>query len=159
MDSRSKGLTSIVGVTAAALLLTIVPDFEGTRYKAYRDIAGVWTICQGDTKDVRPEMVETKEGCEKRLISQLEARAPKVLACTPGLKDKPYALAAAISLTYNIGVPAYCKSTVSVKFNQGDMPGGCDAFLPWNKARVDGKLRVVSGLVTRRQKERAICLT
>ncbi len=153
-DMKKGGLVGLVGATTAALLMTIIPGFEGTQYKAYQDIAGVWTICQGDTKNVRRGMVETPEGCRQRLITQLEARAPKVLACTPGLKDRPYALAAAISLSYNIGVPSYCASTAATKFNANDIQGGCNAFLPWNK--VHGK--VIQGLVNRREKERAICL-
>lgn len=154
MDNKGKGLIGIVGTVAAGLLMTLIPGEEGTQYKAYQDIAGVWTICQGDTTDVRPGMVETKEGCQTRLIKQLETRAPQVLACTPGLKDRPYTLAAAISLSYNIGVPAYCRSTAAVRFNAGDIQGGCNAFLPWNK--VHG--RTVKGLVNRRHRERDICL-
>lgn len=145
---------SVVGLIAAAILGSTIPDYEGTKYKAYRDVVSVWTICTGDTNNVRPGMVETKEGCQKRLEAQLVAFSTKVLQCTPGLKDKPYPLASAVSLAYNIGAPAYCSSTVAVKFNRGDIKGACDGFLAWNKA--GGK--VLPGLVNRRAKERAICL-
>src|SRR3954471_19384812 len=100
--NKGKGLVGIVGVVAAGILMTLIPSEEGTRYKAYRDVAGVWTICQGDTNNVHPGMVEDKEGCKTRLVSQLETRAPLILACTPTLADKPYTLAAAVSLSYNI---------------------------------------------------------
>lgn len=149
----------MIGIIATGLLMTMVPDFEGTKMKAYKDVAGVWTICTGDTENVRPGMVETKEGCQKRLVAQLEKRAPEVLACTPTIKDNPYIVASAVSLSYNIGVPAYCKSTAAKRFNTGDFKGGCEAFLPWDKARVKGVLQPVKGLTIRRHKERDICLT
>ena len=154
MANSGKGLAGVVGVAAAALLMTIVPQFEGTKLKPYRDVAGVWTVCTGDTNNVDPKAVETREGCKRRLETRLIEHSEGVLSCTPGLKDKPYPLAAASSLAYNIGVPAYCRSTVAKRFNAGDVRGGCNAFLSWNKA--GGK--VVKGLVIRRQKERDICL-
>ena len=61
---------------------------------------------------------------------------------------------AAVSLAYNIGVAAFCKSTVVKRFNDGDYEGACEAFLMWNK--VGG--RVVRGLTLRRERERALCL-
>ena len=63
-------LAAVVGATAASGLFLSVPQDEGTEYRAYRDIAGIWTICQGDTKNVRPGMVETPEGCRERLERQ-----------------------------------------------------------------------------------------
>jgi hypothetical protein len=55
-------LAAVLGVTAAAGLLISVPQDEGTRLTAYQDIVGVWTICQGDTKNVTSGMRETPEG-------------------------------------------------------------------------------------------------
>lgn len=151
-----KTLASIIGVVAAGVLYVSIPEDEGTRYKAYRDIVGVWTICQGDTKDVRPGQVATKAECQARLERQLIAHAEPVMQCTPELRKKgrDYQRAAAVSLAYNIGVNAYCRSTVDRRFDAGNIRGACDAFLMWVKA--GGK--TVRGLVLRRQRERAICL-
>lgn len=77
-----------------------------------------------------------------------------VLAAVPGLEGRPRPLAASISLAYNIGVPAFARSTVARRFNRGDWRGGCDAFLAWNRA--GGK--VVRGLTRRRADERRLCL-
>lgn len=155
-----KTLAGIVGAVAAANLLTNVPQEEGMSLRAYRDIAGVWTICNGDTKNVTAGMIETEAGCRARLEAQLIAHAAPVMACTPRLAEpgRDYTRAAAVSLAYNIGVGAYCKSTVDRRFDAGNWTGGCDAFLAWNKARVKGVLRPVKGLTNRRQRERAICL-
>lgn len=151
-----KTLAGIVGVTAAAMLYTSIPREEGTELRAYRDIAGVWTICSGDTADVQPGQVATAQECRERLERQLIAHAEPVMRCTPRLREegRDYQRAAAVSLAYNIGVGAYCRSTVDRRFDAGDWRGGCDAILMWDKAGG----RVVRGLQLRRQRERAVCL-
>lgn len=160
LTSTKGPLAAILGTIAATSLLVSVPKEEGVEYKAYRDIAGVWTICAGDTNDVRPGLIETPEGCRQRLEKQLVAHAKPVMACTPRLSEpgRDYQRAAAVSLAYNVGVGAWCRSTADKRFDVGDWKGGCDAFLPWSKARVNGQLRVVKGLLNRRQREREICL-
>lgn len=160
LQSLKGPLTAIVGAIAATSLFASIPKEEGTEYKAYRDIAGIWTVCNGDTKDVHPGLVETPEGCRQRLEMQLVAHAKPVMACTPTLAEpgRDYQRAAAVSLAYNIGVRAYCHSTADRLFDAGDWRGGCDAFLAFSKARVNGQLRTVQGLLSRRQRERAICL-
>jgi lysozyme len=155
-----KTLAGIVGLTAAGILFVTIPKDEGTEYKAYRDIAGIWTICNGDTANVRPGQVASQAECQERLERQLIAHAAPVMACTPRLRDegRDYQRAAAVSLAYNIGVGAYCRSTVDRRFDAGDIRGACNAFLSWDKARVNGQLRSVRGLTLRRQREREMCL-
>lgn len=151
-----KGLVGVLGAVAASILFLTIPKEEGTEYRAYRDIVGIWTICNGDTKNVTPGMVETETGCKARLEQQLVAHAVPVMQCTPTLSEvgRDYQRAAATSLAYNIGVSAYCRSTVAKRFNARNWRGGCDAFLMWNKAGG----QVVRGLTLRRQREREICL-
>lgn len=149
-----KTLAGVVGAGAAAILLVLVPQWEGTRQTAYRDIVGVWTICTGDTANVRPGQVASKAECEARLERQLIAHAEPVLACTPSLRGHPDQLAAATSLAYNIGTGAYCRSTVDRRFDAGDWRGACDAFLAWRFAGG----REIRGLLNRRRAERDICL-
>jgi lysozyme len=159
--ASTKGpLVALLGSLAATSLLLTVPKEEGTELAAYRDIAGIVTICNGDTKNVRMGMVETPVGCQRRLEAQLVAHAKPTLACTPRLAETghDWQRAAAVSLAYNIGVGAWCRSTADKRFDVGDWKGGCDAFLSWSKAKVNGHLRVVQGLLSRRQRERAICL-
>lgn len=153
-------LAGVIGAAAAAGLMTSIPADEGTELRAYRDIAGVWTICAGDTANVRAGLVETPEGCQRRLEAQLLAHAGPVMAATPRLAEpgRDNQRWAAVSLAYNIGTAAYAKSSVDRLFDAGRWREGCDAFLAWNKARVNGRLVVVRGLVLRRQRERAICL-
>lgn len=149
-----KTLAAVIGVSAAAILTPLVMQWEGRETTAYKDIVGVWTICDGDTKDVRPGQVATEAECNARLERQLIAHAEPVLACTPSLRDRPNQLAAAASLAYNVGTAAYCRSTVDRRFDAGDYRGGCNALLAWNKAGG----REIKGLTNRRRAERTICL-
>jgi lysozyme len=160
LGSRAGPLAAIVGALAATSLFATVPEHEGTRYKAYKDIAGVWTVCQGDTNDVRPGLIETPEGCRQRLERQLVIHAKGVMACTPRLSEegRDWQRAAATSLAYNIGVGAYCRSSIDKYFDTAQWKRGCDNFLAWNKARVNGVLRPVGGLTRRRIDERNLCL-
>lgn len=156
MNSRKK-LVALIGAGTLAIVSPFVAGWESggkPRLEAYRDIVGVWTICDGETLGVKPGMVETVEGCEARRYDALLRHADPVLACTPDLRGRPNQLAAGISLAYNIGTGAYCGSTVARRFNARDWRGACDAFLMWNKAGG----RVVRGLVNRREAERRLCL-
>lgn len=160
ITSRRGPLAAIVGTLAATSLFATVPQEEGIEYKAYRDIAGIWTICAGDTSNVRAGMIETPEGCRQRLERQLVAHAKPVMQATPRLSEpgRDWQRAAAVSLAYNIGVGAYSRSSVDRHFDAGRWRQGCDAFLLWDKAKVRGQLRPVLGLTRRRQRERELCL-
>jgi len=148
------GLVALIGASAAAILIPTVQSWEGRAHVPYRDIVGIWTVCDGDTKNVVPSDDQSDEECDARLERQLIAHARPVLICTPGLKGKPNATAAAISLAYNIGAANYCRSTVDRRFDAGNVRGACDAFLLWNRAGG----QVVRGLERRRHAEREICL-
>jgi lysozyme len=158
--AKKPGVKTLIGTIGAAAALIVAPFVSGwesggkPRLVAYRDIVGVWTICDGETLGVKPGMVETPAGCKARDEAALIRHAEPVLACTPGLRGHPHQLSAAISLAYNIGTAAYCRSTVARRFNAGQWAAACEAFLAWNRAGG----RVVQGLVNRRRAERALCL-
>lgn len=154
---KRKTLVATIGAAAALIVAPFVATWESggkPRLEAYQDMVGVWTICDGETAGVKPGMRETLAGCEARNEAALIRHAEPVLACTPSLRGHPNQLAAALSLAYNIGTGAYCRSTVDRRFDAGQWRAACDAFLMWNKA--GGK--VVNGLVRRRHAERELCL-
>lgn len=144
-----------IAVTAAAAVATpFIGGWEGLSRDPYKDMLanGIFTVCYGET---RVEMRRyTDAECLAMLNKAVEEFAEKVLQCTPSLQSRPYQLAAATSLAYNVGVGAYCRSTADRQFDAGDWRGGCDAILRWNKAGG----RVVQGLVNRRKAERQLCL-
>ena len=136
-----------------AIAIAAVGAYEGLSLKAYPDIVGVPTICYGETKNVKLGQTATKEYCDSQLSARLIEFNQGVESCiTRPLRDNERV--AFVSLAYNIGVGAFCQSTVVRRFNAGDKAGACDAILMWNRA--GGK--VVQGLVNRRVKEREMCL-
>jgi lysozyme len=182
--AKERTLVGIVGLVTAALLVVSIPADESGRkvdatvkvdgsitlrhvsgkqhLKAYLDIVGVGTACDGITryggKPIRAGQTFTEAQCTEMLEHELIVHAEGVMRCTPGLAltrgpraDGPRF--AAVSLAYNVGVGNYCSSTARRRFNARDYAGGCDALLMWNKA--GGK--VVRGLTLRRERERAVC--
>lgn len=157
-----KAKTAIKGAIAASAALTAlatatVSNFEGRSLKAYYDVVHVLTICDGDTNNVKPGMVETPAGCDRRLQANLVKFERGLDAClhaaVPG-KTK----VALVSWAFNIGVGAACGSTLVRKANAGDLVGACGELMKWNKGRVGGVLVPIPGLTNRRTKEKALCL-
>ena len=66
----------------------------------------------------------------------------------------PYEYEAFVSLTYNIGTSAFCKSTLVKKVNAEDYDGACKQILRWDKAGG----QVVRGLTLRRDREYQTCI-
>lgn len=137
---------------STAVAVPLIASWEGLRTDPYDDLAGIPTVCYGET---RAEMRSYSPAeCEAMLRRAVEGFTREVLACTPGLAERPYQLAAAVSLAYNIGATNYCGSTAARRFNAGDIRGGCEAFAMWRL--VKGK--VSQGLVNRRAAEMELCL-
>jgi lysozyme len=152
---NKKTLAAILGsATAAAALYGLTPSYEGTVYKTYKDMGGVLTYCTGATEDAQWGKTYTKEECIAQLDYDLARHAEGMLACTKAPLTEGQKIAFT-DFTFNVGVSAYCSSTVARKANAGDVKGSCDALLMWNK--VNGK--PVNGLTRRREEERKICLT
>ena len=59
-----------------------------------------------------------------------------------------------MSLTYNIGEGAFCKSTLAKKLNAYDYEGACKEILKWDKF----KGKPLKGLTNRREREYAKCI-
>jgi GH24 family phage-related lysozyme (muramidase) len=133
-------------------MTTLIKPWEGEELRAYLDrIASppVWTICAGDTLNVKPGMVETVAGCDKRLRTRLIRDYYKPLTqCIFGFDKKPPAWGAMmISLSWNIGVSAACNSTAARLGRLGQYVESCNAATAFNRA--GGK--VIIGLVKRRE--------
>nr|WP_201696854.1 lysozyme [Paraburkholderia hiiakae] len=159
-STSRKTLVGVVGAASAALLLSVVPRFEGVVYRGYLDPVGIPTKCMGDTHDVVVGQPYSDGECRESLETQLIAHAEPVLKCTPGLKGRTYQLAAAVSFAYNIGASAYCGSSTARRFNSGDWRGACRAINESDAGRpqwVTSGGRVLPGLVKRRAEERELC--
>lgn len=144
------------GASAAVLLLAtpLVAQYEGLRTKAYLDPIGIPTICYGETHDVRMGDVQTEANCKTMLTARLGTFAIAVDAIIQP-EVKPEVLAAFSSLSYNIGIGAFQKSSVARLANEGKTREACDFMLKYRMA--GGK--VLPGLVKRREAERKLCLS
>lgn len=139
--------------------VALIKRFEGLELEAYQDIAGVWTIGYGHTASAKPGLKWTEQIAEAALARDLESREDAIgrLFGAPLNQNKFDAL---VSLVYNIGVAALQTSTVRKRINSGESDFAiAEAWRWWNKARVNGVLTTVQGLVNRREAEIALFMT
>lgn len=152
--TQRRGLVALVGTVAATALFALTPKFEGTELTTYRDLGGVLTYCTGATENAQWGKTYTPEQCRAQLDRDLERHAAGIARCVPMDRLTNGQKVAFVDAAYNIGVGAFCGSSMARRANAGDLVGACDALLMWNK--VGGK--EVRGLTRRRQAERELCL-
>lgn len=127
---------------------------EGVRYKPYKDVVGVLTVCHGHTgNDIMLGKTYTEAECRALLNKDLNSVARQI---NPYIKKPiPETMRGALySFAYNVGAGNFQTSTLLRKINQGDQKGACDQLRRWTYA--GGK--EWKGLVTRREIEREVCL-
>ena len=140
-------------MTPSAELVEFVAGWEGFRSEAYLDMVGIPTIGFGQTRGVRMGDTITLEDALRDLESTL-TRFGKQLQAFMRREPEQQQFDALLSLAYNCGVIRIGESGVMARFNRGADEECADRFLWWNKAGG----RVVTGLTSRRQAERAIYL-
>ena len=155
MASKGQKVAGGAGVVALAIAIAtpFIMPFEGKVNASYADVVGVWSACYGHTRGVRPGQYYSDAQCRTLLADDVREHADGVAGCVNTYLP-PETMAAAVSLTFNIGIRAFCRSTIARRFNAGDLRSGCDGFLAWNRAGG----RVIAGLARRRAAERALCL-
>lgn len=152
MDNKKIRLAvGALAVSAAALVG--IATHEGYRSEAYKDTVGVPTIGFGETAGVKMGDKTTPERALVQLLESTEKHADAIRQCIH-VPLYQHEFDAYISLAYNIGTGAFCKSTLVKKLNQGDYTGSCNEIRRWNKA--GGK--VLPGLVKRREAEYEMCM-
>jgi lysozyme len=134
--------------------IDLIRNFEGCKLHAYRDAVGIPTIGFGETRGVHMGMVWTQIQADSVFAARVEEFAKGVAALIKHpISDS--AFSACVSLSYNIGIGAFMKSSVLRDINMGQIPQAADAFLRWNQ----GGGKVLAGLVRRRAAERALFLS
>lgn len=142
-----------LGGGAIAIASVLIPYLEGTEFKPYRDIGGVWTVCNGITgPDVIVGKVYTETECKKLLQKHLTPYARSVEKSVK-VPASEYQKAALISFSFNVGVSAFERSSLLRYLNSGESKKACDALRRW--VYVDRK--EIPGLMNRREIEREIC--
>lgn len=144
----------VAALTLSAAALVGIALHEGYSPVAYTPVPGdVPTIGFGTTEAVKPGDKITVERALVRLLADASKFERAVKRCAP-VPMYPHEFSAFVSLTYNIGEGAFCKSTLAKKLNAYDYRGACDEILRWNKF----KGKPLAGLTKRRQQEHAMCV-
>lgn len=154
MNGKQKA--GVAGVVlASASLIGFVTHWEGTEYVPYRDIVGVWTVCEGITgKHVIPGKTYTRSECRALTSGAVEKHGRELLACIK-VPVEQHVYEALTSWSYNVGSRAACESTLVRMLNAGrPAVEFCAQLLRWNRA--GGK--VVRGLTNRRTAEYQMCV-
>jgi lysozyme len=117
-------------------------------------VAGdVPTIGFGSTKGVKLGDTTTPDRALVVLLHDLNTHSNGIKACiTVPLYQHEFD--AYSSFAFNVGVNAFCKSTLVKKLNAGDYTGACNELSKW----VYSGGRKYNGLVKRREQERKLCL-
>lgn len=134
--------------------LELIGDAESCERDPYVCPAGVLTDGIGNTHGVKAGVRKT----DAQIAADWEKNILQAESCVNkdanGKKLNQGQFDATVSVTFNVGCGTMQKSTMFWKFRQGKMIEACNEFPRWVYA--DGKK--LSGLVTRREKEKAMCL-
>ena len=142
--------------------IDLIKEYEGLKLTAYLCPTGVPTIGWGHTRtvtraDVNAQRRITEAEAERLLQEDLMTFERGVLsACT--IAPNQHQFDAFVSLSYNIGVGAFQRSTALRRHNEGDFDSAANAIEMWNKGTINGQRQVLRGLVRRRAAEKALYL-
>jgi lysozyme len=145
--------SAVAALVLSAASLVGIATHEAYRGEAYIPVPGdVPTLGYGATAGVRLGQKTTPERALIRLLADADEHARGVKSCI-AVPLYQHEFDAYVSLAFNIGVGAFCGSTLVLLLNSGDYGGACKQILRWNRAGG----RVLNGLVKRRQAEYKLC--
>ena len=139
--------------------IKLIQEFEGLKLQAYKDIAGIWTIGYGHIKDVVEGMIISIERATGLLKDDLKMTEDGVTKYIGNAPTTPNQFAAMVALAFNIGLGNFRDSTVLRQHLAGNNDQAAQAFLMWDKAKVQGVLQPVAGLKRRREAEAELYIT
>jgi lysozyme len=153
--------------------------YEGFRSKPYLCPAHIWTIGYGHVlyqQQIRLPVVRkegyagtlrnefplaaqdnrvwTKTEIDELFRSDVQNFERGVLRLVPGVSGRQGAFDALVSFAFNAGLGNLQRSQIRMRANRDDWEGAAEALMDW----VKGGGRVLSGLVKRREAERALFL-
>ncbi|WOI54105.1 lysozyme [Parvularcula sp. LCG005] len=146
--------------------LNLIKAYEGLRLSAQSEqrpsadgTTGdpVWSIGYGHKNTARQGMTVTEREAS-RLLAEDIAPIETIIRNTVRAPLNQNEHDALVSLIFNIGEKNWKRSTVLAKLNDGDKLAAAEAFERWSRARVDGRLVKLDGLVRRRAAEKSLFL-
>lgn len=145
--------TSLAALFLSASAFVGIALHEGYSDNVIVPVPGdVPTIGFGTTEGVKPGDRTTPPKALARALRDVSKFEWAIKQCvTVPLHQHEYD--AYLSLAYNIGSGAFCKSTLVKKLNEGDYVDACAEILKWDKF----KGKPLPGLTKRRQDEYRLC--
>lgn len=155
MKNARVAVGSLVLAASTLVSIAVHEQYQGNAYYATAEekARGITTIGFGTTSGVKPGDTITVERALVRLLADANRFEQAVKRCAP-VPMHQYEFAAYVSLAYNIGEGAFCRSTLAKKLNAQDYDGACKEILKWDKQA--GK--TLRGLTSRRQAEYRQCV-
>lgn len=145
---------AVASLSLSAATLVAMALHEGYRGDAYMPTPNdVPTVGFGTTSNVKLGDRITPERALVRLLADAGRFEQAVKRCAP-VPMHDYEFQAYVSLTYNIGEGAFCRSTIARHLNAGDYASACREILRWDKQA--GK--PLPGLTKRRLDEHRRCI-
>ncbi|MEE9329329.1 MAG: lysozyme [Parvularculaceae bacterium] len=124
---------------------------------AYYTPSEEWSVGYGHRSSARHGMSVT-EGDAMHLLEQDVKPLESVISDSVRAPLNQNEHDALVSLLFNIGEENFRKSTVLRKLNAGDKLAAALAFEKWTKAKINGELVTLDGLVRRRAAEKSLFL-
>lgn len=130
MSLRTKVIAALTGAAMLGGAVTgVIQHNEGLSLTAYKDSAGIPTICYGETKGVKMGQKATLGDCQKQLIQSAGEHAKALDGLPMQLSD--VALLGALDFTYNVGVAGFNGSSVKRHLKSLDYASAAKAVLDW----------------------------
>ena len=137
--------------------LNLIKGFEGLRLNAHYAPTEKWTVGYGHNHSARHGMTVTEHEADQ-LLKEDVSPIEKVIEETVMAPLNQNEYDALTSLIFNIGEDNFRKSAVLKHLNRGDRLAAAAAFENWTKARLNGELVTLDGLVRRRAAEKSLFL-
>lgn len=145
---------AVAAMVLSASALVGLALHEGYRGEAYVPVPGdVPTIGFGQTGGVRVGDKTTPTRALAKLLSDANSHSEGIKRCIK-VPLHQHEFDAYSSLSYNVGVRAFCQSTLVKHLNAGRYAEACGQILRWDK--FNGK--PLRGLTLRRQAEHRTCM-
>jgi len=149
--------TTIVALSLSAAMLVGIAVHEGYRGEAYVPVPGDRpTIGFGDAQGVQMGQRTDPVRALIRLNQQADTFQREMRACIGDVPLHQHEWDAFVSLTFNIGSGAFCRSSLVRKLKQTppDYVGACAEILRWDRFQGNP----LAGLTKRRQDEHRLCV-
>lgn len=158
-NSISKGIMTLSG-----LGLIVIATNEGFAPMPYKDSGGVLTDGFGNTRNV---VINRQVSVLSGLVTlqQNTKDAEKAINICVKVPIYQHEFDALTDAAFNLGGGTVCKSSMVRHLNAGNYKASCDAYLLYDKIKVNGKYVSCKdpknnclGIIKRREQERAVCL-